>query len=772
MGATNGTYDIQLTVSNKCGLTDSTRTSILFTNVAPPNATAPTIDRSVHTGDYTNKITFATSDEGADAVYTWTAVRVDTGTTNVFATTFDDNGKKGNSVTKSVGDIGLFPVFWSKTQTVYYAISVTISNKTTNLATTSPSSRLTSSAWPVIDLNYGAVNWMAPNHAFTYDLPVNVSIAIKDVGLNTQGAQLVLLDQTGQIVASTNLDLLLGPNPLAPHASAGIQKAFTYRGKLVWDDWRCTAPIPDNRKSTNMTFTVGVKSWQDANGFTLDEDDSPPANVLVKVDPRKWIPFGLTVAEYWLGWGETLVAAPIEAALGDELGAAISLGLEVFDLADSGRSCQELHIDPPDIDTNFLTVATVNLPQIDMTPAVAPDQTCYLGAVASEQLMLVRAELMAYDQTFGKLFGAYQANSLDGLLLQSPELLRHAVTLDRELSTCASNLLVAQQAVGIPSRQAVLDMQQQIATIGFPQREVDVLQQFGYTPAQIDALRADIGAMDLTTVPIGVPDNIDELLRPIPGFFYNQAYALVPGGWVLVAVTQPRPGDTVSGTTTVDARVVHKKESTVYCVCGPALVTTVAVDGRVVHPVPAPYPGPSYYPPKPQPANSYCPPPAGGYQQAVPFQLDTTTLSDGPHTITVTAMDSCVPGADADPRVDINSDTITIYVDNTPPVITLTSPAQVNCGDPITYQVTDPISNGYTSGNVDPMYGTMSSKVVTNGTITIRVADRAGNVATANVQVTVVDTEPPAITCPANITVPADRRPVQRHGQLQRHGDR
>ncbi|HUJ11229.1 MAG TPA: HYR domain-containing protein [Verrucomicrobiae bacterium] len=747
-GDAAGDYTIQLIVSNGCYASAPFSKTITLMGQPPPPATAPEINVAnsgtnlVHAQDSTTNITMTTTNAGPHAAYTW------------YVNGSEFKVSLSNSITVSLFDMGLTND--DTTATTLYNISVMVTDRDDTsdpnqwVSNTSPSSVLQVCAWPKLKVSFGWPNWQTGRGEFTYDLPVKLTIDPNPIGMKTQGAQIVLLDQQGHTLATANLhDFMLS---LPANTSVGPLEAFTYQGMYVWDDWNCTKIIPGGRWSTSMVFAVAVRSWQDANGLTIGEDNSGIKQYNVNVDQQKWFPHGVVVATYWAGMTDTVMGDILAAAsffdppLAAE--AAVEYGLQAWDMWDWSNRCQELHNDPGGIDTNFMVVVTVNLPQIDATPAVTTNQAASLAAAAAQQTMLINAELAAYNQTYDKLFGAYQTNSVDGLLLQSPELLRHAAMLDQQLVTFATNLLVAQQAAGIPSRQAVLDLQQKIATNGFPQSEVDTLQQLGYAQADIDALRDKIAALDLTSVPIGVPDDIDELLRSASEFYYNQAYGLVPGGWVVVAVTQPRPEDTVSGTITIDARVVDKKGESTYCMCGPALATTLSVDGNTVNT--APYPPPSFYPPPPN-GNSYCPTPAAPYQQAVPFQLDTTTLSDGPHTITVTAMDSCQPGQD--PRTDINSDTITIYVDNTPPLIILTSGDQMSCGDPITYQAVDPPVDAYSSGVVDPMQGVMSSKLISNSVATIRVADRAGNVTTTNVTVIVDDHQPPELDCPTNITV-------------------
>lgn len=117
---------------------------------------------------------------------------------------------------------------------------------------------------------------------------------------------------------------------------------------------------------------------------------------------------------------------------------------------------------------------------------------------------------------------------------------------------------------------------------------------------------------------------------------------------------------------------------------------------------------------------------------------------------------------DAAGNTNTCSFTVTV-VDNEPPVITCPADVTVNvdpntCGSVVTYNlptVTDncnqsivpALSAGFASGGTFPLGTT---------TVTYQANDGNGNTASCSFTVTVVDNEPPTITCPADITVNVD----------------
>jgi hypothetical protein len=279
----------------------------------------------------------------------------------------------------------------------------------------------------------------------------------------------------------------------------------------------------------------------------------------------------------------------------------------------------------------------------------------------------------------------------------------------------------------------VTRFQQSVASNGLPAQELYVLQQIGATAEQIAEVTAATIAADPYVVAAGVPAAVDPMFQPVADFYTVHSQTVAPGGVVLPAVTKPLGGRAVRGTIAIEGRVVHKKEASVWCGCGPTIITQVQIDGQQPPLSSVPYPpGP------------YCPAPPVPPPQAVPVSLDTTTLPDGAHTVTVLARDSgqCPPMAD--PREHMNSDSITFYVDNTPPTITVTSQdiepqtpgIQVTAGDTVAYTAADPLVNGYSSGLVDPGQGAYATADLPGRfTWTLRVADRAGNSGQAQVDV-------------------------------------
>ncbi len=102
--------------------------------------------------------------------------------------------------------------------------------------------------------------------------------------------------------------------------------------------------------------------------------------------------------------------------------------------------------------------------------------------------------------------------------------------------------------------------------------------------------------------------------------------------------------------------------------------------------------------------------------------------------------------------------TITV-IDTTPPAITCPANVEVECGQP-----TDPSSTGYATAidNCDPSPIITYSDTRNNG-VTTRLwtaTDACGNSAQCTQTITVDDTTPPVITCPANVTIACDASTV------------
>ncbi len=129
------------------------------------------------------------------------------------------------------------------------------------------------------------------------------------------------------------------------------------------------------------------------------------------------------------------------------------------------------------------------------------------------------------------------------------------------------------------------------------------------------------------------------------------------------------------------------------------------------------------------------------------------TFPVGMNTVTYTATDAAGNTASC-------SFTITV-VDNIPPTISCPANITVNaaagtCGQAVTY--TAPVGTDNCSGVTTARTAGLASGAtfpVGMNTVTYTATDAAGNTASCSFTITVIDNNPPAISCPANITVNA-----------------
>jgi len=757
-----GDYVVQLIVNDRYEASTPATHTITVTQTPPPRVGAPQITpAAVHAQDYETVVslsaTVTDSDPNATLEYLWTMRNIDTGATWTSAEV---------SPTLTIDELPDVGFSWEDT---YFEVTLRATNTRPDpdLATTGPASAFRVSRWPRITVmpQGAAIEW---GQAMTYDLPVVVRIQAAGVPIDIDGLNLQL--------TRPDLTTVLDEETLSAPGMMGAGDLRDYllnlHNQLVWDQtWGCLSPLPTGPISRTEALSAVLYNVSDENGFMpgvvddlgqalLSADDDVQHEVTVPSYKIVW--YGDANRYFVLAEADSikatfmLLGAPGVCAVGclasgplypacfggciaaTRISAAILFAAQAYHLHEAALACNDAHDDPPTYDPDYMTVVPVSLPEIDTTSALAGDDMTRLALAAAEQGGLLSALDTAYGLTYNKLFGAYQAgqqgdpNARNGMILQGTELIRLGGALDRERSTQLDNLLVAQAAVGVPAVEEVIAFQQMVAADGLPQREIEVLQQLGADQAEIDTIISMILNADPTVLAAGVSDTLNPLYDIGGDFYSRHSQGVAPGGYVLVAVADPLRDRPVRGTINIDARVVHKKDASGYCGCGPTIMTSVTLDGQQppLNSVP--------YPPGP-----YCPAPPGPPPQAVPVQLDTTTLPDGPHTITVTARDSGLCPPVADPREHMNTDTITIYVDNTPPTLTITAPdvdpqtagVQVYAGDDITYDAADPQVNGYASGLVDPDAGVRSTLPGFGHDQTIRVADRAGNVTETTVQV-------------------------------------
>ncbi len=217
-----------------------------------------------------------------------------------------------------------------------------------------------------------------------------------------------------------------------------------------------------------------------------------------------------------------------------------------------------------------------------------------------------------------------------------------------------------------------------------------------------------------------------------------EALAQLPGS-LIVTMTSPTSGSTVSGTITVSASV---------SIVGSLTVAGVQfyLDGA----------------------------PLGAEDTTAPYSVswNTTTASNGSHTLTAVARDLLGLRFTSDPV------TVTVFNDKTPPTVSLTSPAAGSTvSGTITVSATASDNVGVvgvqfrldgaglgTEGTTAPYSVTWDTTTASNGshTLTVVARDAAGNTATsAPVTVTVSNGPPPDTTPPTvSITSPASESTV------------
>ena len=138
-----------------------------------------------------------------------------------------------------------------------------------------------------------------------------------------------------------------------------------------------------------------------------------------------------------------------------------------------------------------------------------------------------------------------------------------------------------------------------------------------------------------------------------------------------------------------------------------------------------------------------------GEDTTAPYSIDwnTTSTTDGGHGIYVEVYDNA--------GNSYNSSSVSIVVDNTPPVVTVPSDITANATGPAGATVTFSASatdniDGSLAASCDPSSGSTFSLSTT--TVTCTATDNAGNIGSNTFNVTVQDTTPPTITVPSDIT--------------------
>ena len=733
-----GSYNVVLTVSDGFYDVAASPLAITVTVTPPPEITHLKIERSVpatgdwmeiqaiHAGDDTTRLRFsatvAASGGGAcpNCLYEWT-----------------DNGDLISTNTMPEGttrDLKL-----AVAQPASHRLVLKVTDPAVGLST-KRSLAWTVSSLPTLHIMLPApeANWGGPDVPdFVYRMPVWVLFQVRDVELQNTG-QLELTDLDGtRFLEGTPIFILSSP-PDDLHAGGAYSFTQLVRQRrYAWDLDDCKQPRSALTTYVLDSFDVQASGLVDGNDYHLPRlrSDNPVRDHWISVDTAKLDHYD----EAWNSWLEYLVdtgaaeslglAAYTAAGLGAKVaagllgsGGTVAASLATLALMEHDDACLRAH-DPIVPDAQFQIVAPLPASQLGVSRGCVPnDRASNLVCLAEARDLAGRAGA-AYWASMDKLAGAYAfVPAADPAwrhfaVLQGTEVVRQAQILANAWGEGRDAWTQAVRATPLTADD-FRQTQEAVATNGWPDFLVHDFQLLGADPSAIlrDFLAADAATV-VSAWTNGPRADYDERTQRV----LNQSYFAVPSGVVLVGITRPLQGAGVNGVITIDARVVHKKEFYGHCMCGDTVVSQVLVDGHVVAQVPLPNPDCPVLNPAPS---------------AVPFRFDTRPLPEGPHTITVIAQDGC-QAVPPDEVLHQNSDTISVFVDRTPPVLTITSadadPAtpglQVYAGDTITYTVSD-----LGSGMVGPVLGRIPTL---NGGYqqTILVADQAGNTASAQVGV-------------------------------------
>jgi PKD repeat protein len=739
-----GDYTVTLVVEDTWGATDEDNSiTIHVIEASPPSIDeiqierltgpgAPADTEGVHTGDETTRLRFSATVTGGDGepcdcTYEWS----------------DRDGIIPEEYTDDMPLVGTAPEL-GMTALGWHRITLTATDQDTGLES-SRSVDFYVSELPRLELSNGPPLWgPAPDEGlaqFEYLIKVSATVHVADVPLTNEGrVELTDLDGVPLDEDPVWISSYYDPPGLDENRSyvvPGLRLDKPYR----WDPYNCDRG--NISLGTEENFDIQAVDLTDRNGYTLPRIRSfnPREGMAVDVPKEKIDAYGdarwnyesgvsaqdaalisSAAAVTWTALGFAGCDGPCWAAAAAETAAAVAFeaaALHHFRM--HNEKCPIAH-DPIVPDPDFVTTVPLIIEEPPGSSACSLDEGPDEMLRAAEANATWTGAFLAYGASLNKLAGVYTfvdpvgdpETFMQFSLLQGTEVVRYGQILADGLGRSQAAWCEAVAVVPVTAEE-IEDAQRWVMEEGFPELLRTQLELWG----------VDIG--DFTTTFLaadpyvvaehwaaGPPDVYDALAA----MYLSQSYFVVPTRVVLVGVTQPLMDTAVTGLITIDARVVHKKEMYDDLVCGDTVVTEVYVDDELVAQVPPPVPGET-------PAPS-----------AVPVEYDTSGLPDGVHTITVLARDGCEP----QPGQEIyhrNTDAITFTVDHTPPTIEITSPdadpetpgIQVMVGDLITYEASD---DG--SGVVGP---TVGYQATIGGLVTqsLCIADRAGNIATAEVDV-------------------------------------
>ncbi len=566
---------------------------------------------------------------------------------------------------------------------------------------------------------------------FKYHVNVTAMIRAGQVGLEESGyLKLTTPDGAQSLSDPVDITKAVGPGELFT-----LTQPLVRNGEFQWDPMSgglvCSVAITELDLDQDESLNIKAYELKDTNGHEIGPytafPQPQPLRVTIRVSDGKRLAYNTAMAAFydaafWTGFaiGAGLASGGVGAVIGGAVASGCAWTWQ--------HECAIAH-DPIEPDADYYAGVPMAVPPLAVGRACAPDDGTDDGLRGAEAGGVLRGATDAYVASVNKLAGVYtfwhpgDPQTFESVAaLQGSQVVRYGKIMADALTGMRDAWMAASGAISMTT-QELIDVQAQVGYEGLPSWFIAELIYSGIDPGTFTAmfLQANPNA---TVDDWGVDHSAD--LDENAKFLLGQSYFLAPSGLVLVGITWPLDGAGVQGMITIDARVVHKKPETV-CPCGDTIVTQVLVDGNVI----------SQMPPPPPNCDGANPAPSG-----VPATYNSDLLAEGLHTITVVASDGigqpwCQPQPGEDPLHHTNGDTITVYVDRTPPQLAITSAdvdpgtpgIQVFAGDLITYTASD-----IGSGLVGPPTGT----VPTGGGSylqTICVADRAGNVATEPVEV-------------------------------------
>ncbi|HOC00331.1 MAG TPA: PKD domain-containing protein [Verrucomicrobiota bacterium] len=738
-----GTYEVTLTVSDRW-YNITVPLTVKVADPPPPQITEIWVERrtdfdegkkitAIHVGDNQTVLRFRAKVKASDGgdceqcTYEWTV-----------------NDKLISTNCLPQGTTADFAIPVAKPATLSVSLAVT-DNEPAMPSWARLSGSFNVSPRPILRLALGVGAWGGRDvDDFEYHVEVQPTIWTQLIGLTNAG-RLELTTTNGQPLSQAkdwqvHLDSLPEYGSGLPAGGHHTIPGLVRRGHYEWDTDACRSPISSLHPYVRENFNVQAVGLIDDNGFRLTNilSITPVVDLRIDIGTEKrdhydeaygcWLAFlAAQVEAFRLG-----VAAAVAAATGAgavvagilSVGAIAEQAVAAAALIEHGTECAFAH-DPIVADPAYQLPVTLAPPELVVRLPCVSDAGVSNLVWLGEALDLARRAQNAYGASLNKLAGVY-----DALPPVDPAWRGFAVLQGTEVIRCAAILSNALDQAGRAWTQAAQSTPLTNESFQAVQRQV---AERGLSPLlvrQLEAMETDVSSVTslfLSADPaLVVPEwngGPPVAYRERGERVLSQSLLAAPSGVVLVGITQPLPGASVKGTITIDARVVHKKEFYGHCACGDTVVTEVRVDGNPVAQVPLPAPD--------------CPVPVPS-PSAVPllFDADAANLPEGPHTITVTAQDGCPPVAPNE-VLHMNRDTITILVDRTAPVITVTSldanpvqpGLQVTGGDDITWQAADP--GGVLAGPPEGMMATVPGHYRQS----ICVADQAGNTATVEVEV-------------------------------------